>query len=57
LLTQAIEEGYADGRDRALAETGLEDDALPEVCPYAFNDMMTREIELAPSSPKRPAKR
>lgn len=56
LLAQAVEEGYADGRDRALAETGLEDDALPEVCPYALDDMMTREIELAPSGRKRSAK-
>jgi len=56
LLAQAIDEGYADGRDRALSETGLDDDALPEVCPYAFDAMMTREIEIPPASRKKAAK-
>ena len=44
VLDEAIVEGYADGRDRALLETGLEDDALPEACPYTFAEMMTRLI-------------
>ena len=44
VLDEAIVEGYADGRDRALLETGLEDDALPEACPYTFAEMMTLTI-------------
>ena len=44
VLDEAIVEGYADGRDRALLETGLDDDALPEACPYTFAEMMTRPI-------------
>lgn len=51
-IPQAIEDGYADGRDRALAETGFADDLLPEECPYSFNDLMTRDLELEPA-PKR----
>ena len=44
VLDEAIVEGYADGRDRALLETGLDDDALPEACPYTFAEMMMRPI-------------
>lgn len=44
MISEAIQEGYADGRDRALDETGLPDEALPEICPYTFDEMMTREI-------------
>lgn len=50
ILQAAIADGYADGRDRALDETGLADDAIPEVCPYSFEDMMMREIHLVTSS-------
>ena len=41
---EAISDGFADGRDRALDETGLPDAAMPAVCPYTFDEMMTREI-------------
>ena len=46
VLAEAITEGYADGRDRALDETGLQDGALPGACPYSFDDLMTREFTL-----------
>lgn len=46
VLQEAFHEGYADGRDRALAETGLADDDFPEDCPYTFEDLMAREIKL-----------
>ena len=46
VLAEAIAEGYADGRDRALDETGLPDGALPNVCPYSFEQLMTVEITL-----------
>ncbi len=44
VLPEAIEEGYAIGRLRALGALGLADEALPEACLYTFDDMMTREI-------------
>ena len=43
-LSEAISEGFADGRDRALDEAGLPDTAIPAVCPYNFDELMTREI-------------
>lgn len=46
LLAEAVEAGFADGRDRALAETGLSDADIPAACPYSFEDMMHREIAL-----------
>ena len=45
VLAEGIEEGHADGRGRALMETKLAEDALPEACPYTFDDMMDRTIE------------
>ena len=45
VLAEGIEEGYADGRGRALMETKLAEDELPEPCPYTFDDMMDRTIE------------
>ena len=46
-FAEAMAEGYADGRDRAVAETGFGYDVFPEVCPYAFDDLMGREIVFA----------
>jgi hypothetical protein len=43
-LEEAVADGYADGHDRALVETNLPYDALPQACPYSFEEMMTREI-------------
>jgi hypothetical protein len=45
-LAEALDEGYADGRDRALAETGLPEAALPLACPYSLDDVMTRPLAL-----------
>jgi hypothetical protein len=47
-LTEAVGDGYDDGRDRALDETGLADDAMPEACPYTFEETMTRPIAYEP---------
>ncbi len=44
-LQEAIGDAYADGRDRALDETGLPDAKLPETCPYTFEALMTRAVE------------
>lgn len=43
-ISEAINEGFADGRDRALDEAGLPDAAIPALCPFTFDEMMTREI-------------
>ena len=46
-LSEALVDGYADGRGRALSETNLPADALPVVCPYNFDDLMNRDITFA----------
>ena len=51
-LRQALEDAHVDGRDRALDETGLPDAAIPEVFPYTFDGLMTREIALS-TEPER----
>jgi Domain of unknown function DUF29 len=43
-ISTAIARGYSSARMRALDETGLADEAIPEICPYTFEDMMTRAI-------------
>ena len=43
-LSAAIEIGYGYGRRRALGDLDLPDGALPEICPYSFDEMMGREI-------------
>jgi hypothetical protein len=43
-LETIISDGYASGRDKAVAESGLDYDTFPEVCPYSFEDMMARPI-------------
>jgi Domain of unknown function DUF29 len=45
-LSEAMAEGYDYGRLRALGETKLAESALPESCPYTFDEMMTRVIEI-----------
>ena len=52
-LEEAVADGYADGRDRALIETNLPFDALPVACPYSFDEMMTRPIAYEPPAPRR----
>ena len=45
---EAVSEGYLDARDRASAETDLEVNRFPQQCPYAWDEMMTREIKYEP---------
>ncbi len=45
-LAEAITDGYADGRDRALSESQLADDAFPETCPYELADLMERTFDM-----------
>src|SRR3984885_13612900 len=41
-LMDAIARAYRRARIEAAKETGLEEDKFPAVCPYAFDDMITR---------------
>jgi Domain of unknown function DUF29 len=45
-IAEAVLRSYEDGRDRALAETKLADQSLPATCPYTFDEIMTRDLEL-----------
>ena len=56
-LVEALQEGYADGRDRAVAETTLPYAHFPEQCPYTFDEMMTRPIVYEPKPASRRKKR
>jgi Domain of unknown function DUF29 len=52
-VAEAIVEGYADGRDRAAAEMDISFDILPDLCPFSFDEMMTRPIVYAPKPKSR----
>ncbi len=43
-LAMAIADAFEDARDRALDETDLPEAALPQSCPYAWDDIMEREL-------------
>lgn len=47
-LEEAVADGYQDGRDRAVAETGLPYETFPVDCPYAFEELLTREVVFIP---------
>ena len=55
-LPDAIARGYKYGRVQALKATSLPDETLPEVCPYSFEEIMTRSIRHVPMSSKRKKK-
>lgn len=48
-LAEAMTEGYADGRDRAIAETELPDETFPLECPYSFDEIVSRGIAFEPT--------
>jgi hypothetical protein len=45
-LAEAVAEAFEDGRDRALAETGLPEQSVPTICGYALTDIMDRRFTL-----------
>lgn len=47
---EAVSEGYLDARDRASAETDIDVDAFPARCPYAWEEIIAREVKYDPSS-------
>ena len=49
-IAEAIAEGYADGRDRASSETNLAPSSFPAECPYSWDDILTRPIEVDDAS-------
>ncbi len=45
ILTEVLEDAYGNGRRHALDETGLPRKAIPEICPYTWDEIMTRPVE------------
>lgn len=45
VLTEVLEDAYGNARRHALNETGLPQKAIPETCPYSWDDIMTRPID------------
>ena len=43
-LASALAAAFEDARDRALDETDLPEAALPQTCPYGWEDVLGREI-------------
>ncbi|HEX4768793.1 MAG TPA: DUF29 domain-containing protein [Lichenihabitans sp.] len=43
-LDVILAKAYSKGRAAMLRETLLTSDMIPEICPYAWDDIMTREI-------------
>ena len=48
-LNDATPKAYQSGRRRALEETGLMLEAIPELCPYTWDDIITRPIVYDPT--------
>ena len=49
-VAEALTRGFIKGRIKALDETGLEDNEIPDDCPYTFDDVMGRVIAWLPAS-------
>ena len=45
-LGESMQNGYSDGRYRAVAETNLPLSTFPHECPYAWDEMMSRAVNL-----------
>jgi hypothetical protein len=45
-IDEAIARGYRKARVEAARETGLEEDRFPALCPYAWDDLMARDVSL-----------
>jgi hypothetical protein len=45
-IAEAIARGYRRARVEAAKETGLDEDAFPDSCPYSWEDLTTREFAL-----------
>ena len=45
ILSDTISRAYADGRSQALQDTHLPIRLLPEICPYSWDDIMSRPID------------
>ena len=56
-LRDAMAEGYASGRNRAVIETKLPYATFPQDCPFDFEEMMSRPIVSEPPPRQRRKKR
>ena len=45
-IAEAIARAYRKARIEAARETGLEENRFPDLCPYAWNDIVSRDISL-----------
>jgi hypothetical protein len=45
-LDEAMADAHIDGRGRAAVEMDRDEDTLPAACPYGFDEIMTRPIDL-----------
>lgn len=45
ILPKLLTEAYRNGRRHALNDTGLPQKAMPETCPYTWDEIMTRPID------------
>jgi len=45
-IGEAIARGYRKARIEAARETGLEEDRFPEQCPYAWDEIVSRDISV-----------
>lgn len=43
-ITEAIARAYRRARIEATKESGLDEDVFPSVCPYGFDEAMTRQL-------------
>lgn len=50
VVTQELDEAYADGREVASEETGLRPEAFPETCPWTPEQVLSAPLE-GPHSP------
>ena len=45
-ITEATTRGYRKARLEAVKETGLDEEAFPDACPYSWDDIVSREFSL-----------
>lgn len=45
ILAETLADAYPSARDAALAETDLPESALPETCPYGWDEITTRPVD------------
>ena len=54
VLTEIVADAYTDGRDCASRDTRMPESSFPDVCPYSWDEIMTRPIEWPQSTSEHP---